>query len=204
MFKNILRTKVMTSDVPLEYVKSSQLIPWMMALMVYLATMSLTSTMLIHRLINNWHQTLASSKTLNISNYLNISYSFLGFALIVTGVIAFTTVMMIIFITRTGLTIHEKIIDILRLMGAERKFISHQFQAFFFKTALKGAMIGLVCSSLTYCLVYDKGIFNLLMMSGALDVKNDLWIVVLSTPLLLMFIVLLTARMTVFMALEDQ
>ncbi|MGI4852174.1 MAG: cell division protein FtsX [Janthinobacterium lividum] len=200
MLRYLFKQEFSKPDIPLEHAKSSKLIPWMMALMVYLATMSLTSTVLIHRFIVNWQKNIDVAA---MSHYLKISYSFLGFTIIVTSVIAFTTVMTIIFITRTGLTIHERIIDILRLMGAERKFINKQFQKFFFKMALKGGMIGLIFSGFTYSLIYYKNIFKNFIIFDFSSTQNELWFVVLFTPLLMMVIVLLSAKMTVFMALED-
>lgn len=200
MLRYSFKKQFLKPDIPLEHVKSSKLIPWMMALMVYLATMSLTGAVLIHRFMANWQKTFNLT---TIADYLKISYSFLGFTIIVTSVIAFTTVMTIIFITRTGLTIHERTIDILRLMGAERRFISKQFQTFFFKMALKGGAIGLIFSGMTYGFILYQNLLKDFMMSDFSKTQHDLWFVVLITPLLMMIIVLLSARMTVFMALED-
>ncbi len=196
MLERIFKIK---SDIPLEQVKATRLIPWLIGIMIYLATMALASAVLIHRFTGSWLDPLQSTPFLD--NYLKIFQVFLGFSFMVTGVVAFVAVVTIIFVTRMGLTIHEKIIHILRLMGADKKFISRQFQVFFFKLALKGGVSGLILSILTYGIICINGHF--LKDIGMLQEKG-LWFVVLSTPLFMVSIILVSARMTVFMTLEEE
>ncbi|HVJ41461.1 MAG TPA: FtsX-like permease family protein [Dongiaceae bacterium] len=48
----------------------------------------------------------------------------------------------VIFVTRTGLAVHQPVIEILHLVGAQDRYIARQFQAQSFRVSLIGGIIG--------------------------------------------------------------
>ena len=48
----------------------------------------------------------------------------------------------VIFVTRTGLAVHQPVIEILHLVGAQDRYIARQFQAQSFRVSLVGGIIG--------------------------------------------------------------
>ncbi|WP_079212398.1 cell division protein FtsX [Brucella pituitosa] len=65
--------------------------------------------------------------------------------LIGTGVLSLViaaTVLTVIFATRGAMSGNGHIIEVLHFIGAESKFVAHEFEWHFFRTALKGALFG--------------------------------------------------------------
>ncbi|WP_085907403.1 cell division protein FtsX [Kiloniella majae] len=54
------------NDVPLDRDASSRFLPWLIAMMVYLATMSLVIALTMNKLANRWDQGLSSSLTIQV------------------------------------------------------------------------------------------------------------------------------------------
>lgn len=290
-------------EIPLEQSKSHRLIPWIIALMVYLGTMALTGAVLLHRIIESWQkdfksgftvelqvtgdhpgqsflegfqkqdklltilralpgvlkaETLASRGSLpvvdpreslfgndakahrilidvtlsqdarmdistlelelrslfsdiSIKNHqiwretvLNIGHSLLGISLTIAGSIGFVSVITIAFITHSGLVIHEKVIEILRLIGAENRFIAKQFQIYSLKMALKGGMIGTFLSIITYLIMKYKLQTLILDFFHTGQYETELWFIIFFTPLFMMAIVMFSARMTVIFSMQEE
>ena len=55
----------------------------------------------------------------------------------------------VIFVTRTGLAVHQPVIEILHLVGAQDRYIAKQFQAQSFRVSLIGGAIGTLLAILT-------------------------------------------------------
>jgi cell division transport system permease protein len=67
----------------------------------------------------------------------------------IVALIAFATIMSIVFATRTGLAIHHGTVEVLHLIGAHDGFIADQFQWQALRLGLRGGVIGLVPAVLT-------------------------------------------------------
>jgi cell division transport system permease protein len=55
----------------------------------------------------------------------------------------------VIFVTRTGLAVHQPVIEILHLVGAQDRYIAKQFQAQSFRVSLAGGAVGTLLAILT-------------------------------------------------------
>lgn len=135
---------------------------------------------------------------------LEMGHSLLGISLIVACAIGFASVVTIAFVTHSGLIIHEKVIQILRLIGAEDRFIARQFQAHSLKMALKGGLAGAFLSGVTYFVMKHRlqGL-NLDFFPARQD-ETELWFVIFFTPLFMMAIVMFSARMTVLFSMQEE
>lgn len=297
--KQEVMAKFSRTEIPLGQGKSHCLIPWIIALMVYLGTMALTGAVLLHRMMESWQkdfksgftvelqmtnghpgqsslegrqkqdkllailrslpgvlkaEVLPSNKTstaldpfgndiknhrilidvalsqdakidistleidlrslfsdISIKNHqvwrktiLNIGHSLVGISLIIAGSIGFVSVITIAFITHSGLIIHEKVIEILRLIGAEDRFIAKQFQTYSLKMAMKGGIIGAFLSIVTYLTMKYKLQTLILDFFHPHQYETELWFVILFTPLFMMAIVMLSARMTVIFSMREE
>ncbi|MBL9029469.1 MAG: hypothetical protein JNK42_03235 [Caedimonas sp.] len=290
-------------EIPLEQNNSRRLIPWIIALMVYLGTLALTGAVLLHRLIESGQRdfkngfivelqakddhlgqtslqdiekqgkllhtlrslpgvaraevfasdpsssavdvqkplsqknarshpvvidvTLSDDARVDISTLelelrslfsgvslkdhqawrktlLEMGHSLLGISLIVACAIGFASVVTIAFVTHSGLIIHEKVIQILRLIGAEDRFIARQFQAHSLKMALKGGVAGAFLSGVTYFVMKHRlQRLNLDFFPARQD-ETELWFVIFFTPLFMMAIVMFSARMTVLFSMQEE
>ena len=128
----------------------------------------------------------------------------MGISLIIAGSIGFVSVITIAFITHSGLIIHEKVIEILRLIGAEDRFIAKQFQTYSLKMAMKGGIIGAFLSIITYLTMKYKLQTLILDFFHPHQYETELWFVILFTPLFMMAIVMLSARMTVIFSMREE
>ncbi|MBL4740074.1 MAG: hypothetical protein JKY12_03720 [Sneathiella sp.] len=63
-------------------------------------------------------------------------------------IIGITTVIIVIFAARTGMVMHQEIIEVLHLTGAKDTYIARQFQNYFAKLSFLGALPGLLIAVL--------------------------------------------------------
>lgn len=117
-----------------------------------------------------------------------------GFVLALTCLAA---VMTVVYVTRTGLAVHQDIIEMLHLIGAEDRFIARQFQAHALRLALSGAVPGLLAAVLTVELlrVATARIDSLLLPD--IHLSPGQWVAMALVPLAAGLIAMLTARATV-------
>ncbi len=109
----------------------------------------------------------------------------------------FAAVITIVFVTRTGLSIHKQVISLLHLMGAKDRYIASQFQNHALRTGLKGGILGLVAALasvyfLTYLLARNA---TALLPDLSLNVMDG--IILVLVPLVVALVAMLTARTTV-------
>lgn len=117
-------------------------------------------------------------------------------ALIVVAVMA-SAVITIIFVTRTGLAIHNQVIDLLHLIGAQDSYVARQFENHALLLGLRGGVIGLLLAVLTVLLI---GYLLERSQSGilpALALSFWEWLILISLPLVTAAIAMVTARFTV-------
>lgn len=82
-------------------------------------------------------------------------------AALLTGLVLAATALTIVFVTRTGLSIHRGVIEIVHLIGAPDAYIAQQFQV----QALRHALVGGICGTLLAAATLI-GINHLLHLSG--------------------------------------
>ncbi|WP_374366806.1 cell division protein FtsX [Dongia sp.] len=85
-------------------------------------------------------------------------------AALLTGLVLAATALTIVFVTRTGLSIHRSVIEIVHIIGAPDAYIAQQFQAQALRQGLAGGIAGTLLAAATL-----YGIDYLLHLSGPLE-----------------------------------
>ena len=123
-------------------------------------------------------------------------------ALIVVALVSLAAMATVVFITRTGLAIHHRAIELLHLIGASDAYVARQFQAQALDLGLRGGVIGVALAAGT---VAALGWFVGTLADGllpALDLTVPQWGALALVPLGVILVSMLTARMTVLAALR--
>ena len=76
-----------------------------------------------------------------------------GIAYLILGLIAATTIAIVMFATRAGLDAREEVVEILHLIGARDDFIAREFQNHNLWLGLKASLVGLVAALATLILI---------------------------------------------------
>lgn len=139
-----------------------------------------------------WSQTL-----------LTIGQGIRVISLLIIAFILITVFVIITLITKASMSSHQYIIDTLRLIGAENRYIASQFQSQALKTCFKGALIGALFSIPTLYfigwlthLIGIPDIFNGFLPSQAI-------ILIATVPVAIPFFSMMAARVTVMRALAQ-
>lgn len=125
-------------------------------------------------------------------------------ALIIIGLIAAATVTTVIFVTRTGLSIHRRVIEIVHLVGAHDSYIARQFLAHGLRLGLIGGIGGVMLAGLT--------LFGLDRVLGEtqtallprLTLDAGQWLALAVVPIAVGVVAMLTAHLTVLIVLGRQ
>lgn len=122
-------------------------------------------------------------------------------ASLVVVAVGLTAIVTVIFVTRTGLSVHRSVIDLLHLIGAQDGYIARQFEAHALRLGLMGGLIGVLLAIVSVALIG-----HLITRSGS-GLLPDLtlapleWLVLLLLPLGTAAIAMVTARLTVLLSL---
>lgn len=284
-----------SSDLPLARDASERFLPWLVGFLVYLAALSLTSAMVMHKLVLRWDRSLSGEVTIEVppagspseqalnearmdqvmailretpgvtgaerydndrvnallqpwlggvlkqedlplpqliavtldprqppdlpalarriataapDAVLDDHQRWLGsllslaraFQLIAGGIVALVTVvavLAVVFVTRTGLSIHRPVIEILHLIGARDAYIAAQFQKHALRLGLRGGLIGLmlaVATILPIGFLFERieGVARLTYTLTPVE-----WILLACLPVLVAAAAMITARLTV-------
>jgi cell division transport system permease protein len=84
-------------------------------------------------------------------------------AALLTGLVLAATAMTIVFVTRTGLSIHRSVIEIVHLIGAPDAYIAQQFQAQSLRLGIVGGIVGTLLATGTLL-----GAEHLLQVTGSI------------------------------------
>lgn len=122
-------------------------------------------------------------------------------ALVVVALIILSAVTIVIFLTRTGLAIHQQVIGLLHIIGAHDAYIARQFQAHALRLGLTGGLCGLGLAAATILAVgaWLRATENEVMPDLALTIGS--WCVLLLLPPATALVAMLTARFTVLRSL---
>jgi cell division transport system permease protein len=119
----------------------------------------------------------------------------------VTAVVAFVAVATVVFTTRSGLVIHEDIIDLLHLIGARDGYVARQFQMSAMRLCLKGGLTGFLFA-IAVLLLFDgvsSGVEAALLPRLSLAPVD--WAVLAAIPFIATAVSTATARLTVLRSL---
>jgi cell division transport system permease protein len=122
-------------------------------------------------------------------------------ALIVLSLIALAAVSTVIFVTRTGLAIHRRVIEIVHLVGAQDSYIARQFLFHALRLGLAGGAVGAALAAATWL-----GLQRWLSSGGSgllpsLALSTADWLAVAAVPVALAIVAMFTAQATVLILL---
>jgi len=120
----------------------------------------------------------------------------------IVGLIAAAAAATVVFATRTGLAVHQSVIEVLHIIGARDSYIARQFQGHAMSLALRGGLLGLILAGLTLGLL--GGLAGQLEgpLLPQLTLTPVLWGGLAALPLGAAIIATVTARLTVLQALR--
>jgi len=122
-------------------------------------------------------------------------------ASIIIGLIAAAAVTTVIFVTKTGLSIHRRVIEIVHLVGARDSYIARQFLMHSMRLGLIGGIGGAGLAGLTL-IGLDRLLGNAqtsLLPTLALDL--DQWLTLAVVPIAVSIVAMITAHLTVLFVL---
>ena len=115
------------------------------------------------------------------------------------GVVAVLLVLTVVFSARTGLAIHQPVVDILHLLGAPDRYIAQQFQTHALWLGLRGGVIGgIVAAATIVVLGRAAGAISMplpIAAPGLLDWR--MWALLVATVVLAGLVAMVTARATI-------
>lgn len=142
------------------------------------------------------HRAALDELVLFFENMVNL----IAFILIL---ILITTAISVIYVTKSSLSVHEKVIELIHMMGASDFYITIQFAMRSFKLTLVGSLVGFILA------LPIMALFNyfLSQMNGSFVLESQLsilqWILLASGPFLTAILSFLTAYRTVSKALKQ-
>lgn len=117
---------------------------------------------------------------------------------LLVGAAAIATV---IFITRTGLSLHHEVIELLHVMGAQDEYVARQFQSQALALCLKGGLIGFALAAATL-LAFGALVGRLgSQLLPPVEMSLVQWAILAVLPLAVALIGMMTARIIVLRSL---
>lgn len=122
-------------------------------------------------------------------------------ALLVVGLVVGAAVITVVFVTRTGLAVHQKVIELLHLIGAQDGYVAAQFERHAMRQGLVGGGIGLALALVTLV-----GLGQLIETQASAVIPDPRlrlwqWAVLLVLPPTAALVAMVTARLTVLRTL---
>jgi cell division transport system permease protein len=122
-------------------------------------------------------------------------------AAVVVSLVCLAAVLTVVFVTRTGLAVHRRVIEIVHLIGARDAYIAGQFQEHALRLGLIGGIAGAVLAGLT--LIALQSLFTGLetpLLAG-LGLGAGHWAALAILPVAAALVAMVTARLTVLRSL---
>jgi len=122
-------------------------------------------------------------------------------AAVVVSLVCLAAVLTVVFVTRTGLAVHRRVIEIVHLIGARDAYIAGQFQEHALRLGLIGGVAGSVLAGGT--LVALQSLFTGLetpLLAG-LGLGAGHWAALAILPVAAALVAMVTARLTVLRSL---
>lgn len=137
-------------------------------------------------------------------NLLVIGRTIFATALIFSCVIAATTMITIAFATYSGLITHQPVIDVLRLLGANDRYIAQHFQKHALRLSFRGSLLAILLSGMSmFCLSKFIESTSISLFQQHTEFF-EVWFIIFLTPLFMMLMTLIASRMTVLFALAKR
>jgi len=123
-------------------------------------------------------------------------------AMAVVLLIGAASILAVVFVTQTGLAVHNDVIEVLHLVGARDRYIAGQFQRHALNQAARGTLAGTVLALVTILGLTLIGAPADLPLLPTMRLGLNGWLALAAVPLAALAIAALTARMTVLRALH--
>ena len=121
-------------------------------------------------------------------------------ASIIIGLIAAAAVTTVIFVTKTGLSIHRRVIEIVHLVGAYDSYIAKQFLLHSMRLGLLGGIGGASLAGLTL-IGLDRLLGHETSLLPALSLDLNQWLALAVVPVAVSIVAMITAHLTVLYVL---
>ena len=132
-----------------------------------------------------------------LGRLLDLARSVEIIAAVIVLLVATCAILAIVFVTRTGLSIHRQVIELLHLIGAHDAYIARQFQRHALKLGFRGGIIGLALALVTVLPVAGLLARTDSAVLPEVSLSPVEWGVLISMPLVAALIAMVTARLTV-------
>lgn len=117
-------------------------------------------------------------------------------------IVSIATVIIVIFAARTGMVMHQDVIEVLHLIGAQDSYIAQQFQSYFARLSFLGALPGLLIAIIVMqILSFLAGRLDASLISSPTLIL-EAWIVLAMLPLLVALLTMWTVRWIVMGSLK--
>ena len=137
-----------------------------------------------------------------LSDLVTLARSVKLLGVIVLSLVGFAAVITVVFVTRTGLSIHRRVIELVHLIGARDAYIARQFEAHALRLGLAGGAFGVGLAVLTLlALGHVIGDIESPLLPP-LSLRPRHWLVLALLPVAAAAIAMLTARLTVLRSLN--
>jgi cell division transport system permease protein len=130
-----------------------------------------------------------------------LARSVTGVAAAIVLLVGGAAIATVIFITRTGLSLHHEVIELLHVMGAQDEYVARQFESQALALCLKGGLAGFILAAVT--LLFIGILVGRLgsQLLPPLDITAAQWLVLAALPLVVALVGMLTARVIVLRSL---
>ncbi len=119
----------------------------------------------------------------------------------VLAIVAGTTIAIVIFATRAGLSANRDVVEVLHLIGARDRFIASEVQRHFLHLGFRGGAIGAGLAGLTF-LALGLGSGGHMFFIADPGLRLEHFAGLLAIPFAAALVTVITARLTVFSSLE--
>lgn len=120
----------------------------------------------------------------------------------VLAVVAGTTIAIVIFATRAGLSANREVVEVLHLIGAKDGFIASEVQRHFLHLGLRGGFVGAAAGALAFLALSFAGGTGDMFLVAASGLAPEHYPALLAIPVAAALVTLTTARLTVLNTLE--
>jgi cell division transport system permease protein len=138
-----------------------------------------------------------------LGRLLEVARSLQLLAILVVALVGAAAVITIVFVTRTGLSIHRNVIELLHLIGAHDAYIARQFQRHALRLGLGGGLIGLALAAATLAALAQAVGGPAGALVPELSFAGWQWGLLGAVPLATALVAMVTARTTVLRTLAQ-
>lgn len=120
----------------------------------------------------------------------------------VLAVVAATTIAIVTFATRAGLSANREVVEVLHLTGARDSFIAAEVQRHFLHLGLRGGVIGLLLSIVTFLALGTQSGVTSMFLVPVSGLRIEYYPALVGVPLAAALVAVITARVTVLRTLH--